>query len=243
VANRHPWERARASFFTRLLRRTLGNRKPVRCLDVGCGDGWFARQLHPRLASGSSITGWDVALSEERIREQSVNLPEAVRFTRSAPQGGFDLILCMDVCEHVEDDVAFLHQIVNEYLVPGGLLLCSVPAWPELYSHHDVALHHYRRYRPEVAAERLRGSGLNLVRQGGLFHCLLPVRSLQMMLWRRREALGLPIDTGAGSWQGSSIWTGFLTAVLGAEGYLSWLASALNLNLPGLSWWSLCEKP
>jgi hypothetical protein len=215
----------------------------LRCLDVGCGDGWFSRQLHSHLPLGSTIVGCDVALNDERIAMQSVGLPEEVRFTRHTPKEGFDLILSLDVFEHVEDDVAFMRQLVADNLVPGGTLLCSVPAWPALFSHHDRNLKHFRRYRPRDCAERLRSSGLNLVRQGGLFHCLLPVRCLQMLLWRQQEGSGQPIDTGAGTWQGSAALTGLLTAVLSTEGYLSQLASAMGFHLPGLSWWALCEKP
>jgi SAM-dependent methyltransferase len=243
VVNRHPWERARANFFARLVRHTFARHGPLRCLDVGCGDGWLARQLHPHLPPGSTIVGWDVALNDERIAMQSVGLPDAVRFTRHTPQGAFDLILSLDVFEHVEDDVGFMRQLVADHLFAGGALLCSVPACPALFSHHDRNLRHFRRYRPRDCADRLRNSGLDLVRQGGLFHCLLPVRCLQMLRWRQQGRSGEPIDTGAGTWRGSAAVTGMLTAALSAEGYLSWLASAVGLHLPGLSWWALCEKP
>jgi SAM-dependent methyltransferase len=147
-AIRHPWEQARSAFFTRILLDATAEFEQVRCLDVGCGDGWFARQLFDVLPPDSRVIGWDIGLDTPLIQELSRDLPEGMALTETAPRGRFNLILCMDVIEHVPDDVAFVTDLVHRYLEPDGILLCCVPAWPRLYGRHDLALRHYRRYNP-----------------------------------------------------------------------------------------------
>ncbi len=57
----------------------------------------------------------------------------------------FDLITCLDVIEHTPDDRATLREL-RRVCQPGGWLLVTVPAYQALWSLHDDANHHYRRY-------------------------------------------------------------------------------------------------
>src|SRR4029079_14886838 len=81
---------------------------------------------------------------------------------RSAPLGPdfraeepYDLILLLDVLEHIADDVAAL-AAARRALRPGGHLLVTVPALPWLWSRHDEANHHHRRYLPRGLRRSLR---------------------------------------------------------------------------------------
>jgi 2-polyprenyl-3-methyl-5-hydroxy-6-metoxy-1,4-benzoquinol methylase len=65
---------------------------------------------------------------------------------RDLASGRYNLVLLMDVLEHVQEDNKFLAEIVDGYLAKGGNLIITVPAFPFLYSRHDVYLAHYRRY-------------------------------------------------------------------------------------------------
>lgn len=237
TVQRHPWELARGAFCGRLVRSTLANRAAVSCLDVGCGDAWFARQLLPSLPAGSTIVGWDPALRD--VTGAVADLPTGLSLTAEPPQGTFDLILCMDVIEHLEDDAGMLRQLVEERLKPDGILLCTVPAWPSLFSDHDVALQHFRRYAPREGAAVLEAAGLRIVRRGGLFHALAVVRWLQTLRWRRVPAKA----HGIGRWDASPLVTASIAAVLSLEGWLSWAAARVGLQLPGLSWWAICRRP
>jgi SAM-dependent methyltransferase len=241
IGTRHPWEQARAAFFSRVILDAFPKRRRVRFLDVGCGDGWFAGQLLAKLPRGSGGVGWDIALDEQEIR--SLDAPRGLSFTSIAPADPFDLLICLDVIEHVEDDSTFLRDLVRRNLVSGGMLLCGVPAWPILFSRHDVELKHVRRYTPQSCAQRLQDAGLHIIRSGGLFHSLLPVRCWQKLLWRCKDLPGDRMVTGLGQWRGSPAVTLLLTALLQAESVVSWVAAQANLNIPGLSWWSLCQKP
>src|SRR5207253_1181175 len=101
---RHPWEEARFRFFARIVAATELPR-PVRILDVGAGDGWFARRLVERLGPAAEITCWDPAYTREQIDELSARAGGTIGFSASRPAAAFDLVLLLDVLEHVDDDV------------------------------------------------------------------------------------------------------------------------------------------
>jgi SAM-dependent methyltransferase len=249
TATRHPWELARASFFNRLTLSACPPGRPVQVLDAGCGDAWFSRQLLPFLPAGSEVVGWDTALDDERLAVFSSSLAPSMTLSRDAPAGDFDVILCMDVLEHVADDLAFASDLCGR-LKPGGYFVCSVPAWPGLFSRHDLALRHFRRYTPWQARKLLEAGGLTLVRKGGLFHGLAAVRRLQLLAWGRAEPLADPFSyvepegqpVGLAAWNASPAVTALVAGALRAEGHLSRVMAAVGLEVPGLSWWALCRK-
>ncbi|MER3559157.1 MAG: methyltransferase type 11, partial [Armatimonadota bacterium] len=57
----------------------------------------------------------------------------------------FRLIVALDVLEHLPDEAHALAELWR-VLEPDGWLITTVPAYRWLWSKHDVALHHYRRY-------------------------------------------------------------------------------------------------
>ena len=250
VENRHPWELARAAFFNRLILGSLDPGRPVRVLDVGCGDGWFSRQLLPRLPASSELVGWDTALDDDLLSIFSADLPPGMTLTRLEPTGTFDLILCMDVLEHVPDDLALLTDLKERFLATGGTFLMSVPAWNSLFSKHDLALRHYRRYTPREGLRLMQAGGLSVLRKGGLFHGLAVVRAAQVARWGRVLPLEDPAlypnaedAVGLGAWKAPRPITRLVAAILATEGWFSSAASRVGLEVPGLTWWALCRKP
>ena len=77
------------------------------------------------------------------------------------PAGHYDLVALLDVLEHVTDDSAALAAIRGR-LKPGGALLVTVPANRWMWSAHDVAHHHHRRYRRGEIAALAREAGLEV---------------------------------------------------------------------------------
>jgi SAM-dependent methyltransferase len=249
MTGRHPWELARASFFKRIILSVCRSGYPVRVLDAGCGDAWFSRRLCPSLPSGSEVVGWDTALDDERLAVFSSNLPPGMVLSRDEPAGDFDVILCMDVLEHVANDRVFVWDLSSR-LSSGGHFVCSVPAWPGLFSRHDQALRHFRRYTPRQARTLLESAPLTLVRKGGVFHGLAAIRWLQLLSWGRVEPLADPFSyiepdgqpVGLAAWNASRAVTSVVAGALRAEGQFSRVAAAVGLEVPGLSWWALCRK-
>jgi SAM-dependent methyltransferase len=240
-ARRHPWEEARFRFFERLLRRRGLLETAGRVLDVGAGDGWVARGLASSLPPDARIVCWDTGYSDALLDEPDFRSSERVAFARERPRDDFSLVLLLDVIEHVEDDDAFLRTLVDENVVPGGHVLVSVPAWPSLFSSHDVRLRHHRRYTPRGARDVISGAGLALVASGGLFHSLLVPRSVQVA--RERVARSRAAAGDLGTWNAPALATRAVLAALQIDGAVSRAAAAARVDLPGLSWWGLCRKP
>ena len=202
---RHPWESVRAGFFLDVLSSVIGPSESVRILDAGSGDAWFARQLvatHPR----ASVTCFDPGYGD------GARLPDPVpgiEFVAAGPSEQFDVVTLLDVLEHVQNDAAFLAWL-TERLRPGGRLLISVPAWPFLFSRHDDALGHFRRYVPSRLAQMLGAASLKIVQSGGLFHTLLPVRATLAAGERLRREHGGDAVNGATHelvWRGGTLLT------------------------------------
>ncbi len=238
--HRHPWERRRAAFFGETL-ASVRPARDVRWLDAGAGDGWLAGTLRANVAPGARLTCWDANYADEEIGELRQAAP-GVDFVRDAPPGPFDLITAFDVLEHVEDDVAFVATL-HERLRPGGTLLVSVPAWPMLYGPHDEVLAHHRRYRPREARALVLGAGFTIRRAGGLFHSLLPVRVVQRLAVRAGLTTGTTTtEVPALHWSWPEAPTRVVLGALATDNGLSALASRVGLELPGLTWWAVCER-
>ena len=73
----------------------------------------------------------------------------------------FDTVICLNVLEHVDDDISALHAI-RRLLGPGGRLVLLVPALQALYGTIDRALGHHRRYKRDGLADLLRATGYTL---------------------------------------------------------------------------------
>jgi SAM-dependent methyltransferase len=240
LQTRHPWEEARFRFFGGLLRRSGVAQRSGRVLDVGSGDAWLARGLARSLSSGARVVCWDDGYSEAVLAEPDFKDTAQFTFVRQRPAQRFDLVLALDVLEHVLEDREFVRTLVDENLDPGGHALVSVPCWPWLFTSHDAHLRHHRRYSPDGARELLERAGLEVVASGGLFHALLVPRVLQKVreLWVT-PATPPPDLSG---WRAPALVTGMVHGALALDGLASRAASALHLNLPGLSWWALCRK-
>jgi hypothetical protein len=237
AVRRHPWELARAEFFLRLLGQTNVVAGAMQVLDVGAGDTWLARQVKNALPPGSNVTCWDTNYTTQDIASLA---DHGLELVTERPPGVFDGVLMLDVLEHVEDDAGFVRSVVDELLVPGGFAFVSVPAWKELFTSHDVGLRHHRRYSPASCRKLLQGAGLEVVREGGLFHTLLPVRAGQALVERARPVKSL--DGGIGRWRRGPLLTAMFTRGLVLDGRLSLWLSSRGWALPGLSYWALCRR-
>ena len=255
---RHPWEIARARFFTEVVAGVNPNGGPLRAMDIGAGDGYLARHVLQGLPAGSTMTCVDANYSELDLARLAVPPLAGLTFARARPAGRHDVVMLLDVIEHVPDDRAFLDEILEDSLQPGGAALVSVPAWDLLYGPHDVALKHYRRYQPAQCRALLRAAGLEIVRDGGLFHSLLVPRILQrvsevafgvLRLGRGGQSRGGDTDRPAddrpanlGEWRGGPLLSSVVTMALDADTRLSAQLARRGHELPGLSYWALGRR-
>ena len=235
-SRRHPWELARARFFLGLLADRGLLVTGHDWLDVGAGDSWFAERLRVRVPEAATITCWDPNYTAEDLAADHVGITlTAERPER--PERRADRILMLDVVEHVEEDRGFVGGIVTDLLAADGWVLASVPAYQSLFSSHDRALQHYRRYSPGELRSLLARSGLTVVANGGLFGSLIPIRVVQVAL--ERVGLNRTPTTGVGAWNAGTVPTKALTWALEADGTLSQALDRRGRALPGLSCWAL----
>jgi hypothetical protein len=192
------------------------------------------------LAPTTRLACWDVHYPSDRPPDDP-DARRGIEFSATRPTGTFGGVLMLDVIEHVPDDVAFVRDVVDGSLDSGGWVLASVPAYQSLFSSHDRALKHFRRYSPAELRTVLEAAGLSVVVRGGLFHGLLPARGAQVLRERHRPPSDAAV--GIGAWRGGTRLTKALTAVLDAETRISLVLATRHFPpVPGLSTWAFCRR-
>lgn len=238
---RHPWEMSRFRFFGDLLRsrNTLVGNASV--LDVGAGDGFVSAQLAEESSPDCEFTCWDVEYEENAAVVLGLESHANVSLQKERPDSRFDLIMALDVLEHVEEDLELLDTLVSENLSDDGLVLISVPAWQALYSQHDEELTHLRRYSSESLGTLLKRAGLQKIEGGGLFHSLLVPRAITKL---KESLLSAKKDKNEGttlSWNHGPLITRAVYSALRLDNAISRVVAKTPISLPGLSLWALCR--
>jgi len=220
---RHWYYRSKAA----ALRRLVGPLAPRRLLDVGAGSGFFSRHL---LTEGGAQSALCVDVGYARDRDEMLD-GKPVLYRRDCGLTDCDLVLMMDVLEHVEDDRGLVRQYAAK--VPSGAhFLVTVPAFRFLWSGHDMFLEHKRRYVLPEIEETMREAGLVVVKGAYFFGFIFPLAAAVRLASRGdtkpRSSLrkhGPPTN-------------GLLTAVCNAE------LTFFPINrLAGLSAFVLARKP
>jgi SAM-dependent methyltransferase len=146
LEDHHWWFQSRLQLTRRVLDRYAPQPpdRPADMLDMGCGTGMFLeRQGTSRKTFGLDFSREALAFTRQRGLNRLVCGDSQKLPFRDAC---FDIVTAFDLIEHVDRDddlVAEVHRILR----PDGILLSTVPVHPALWSEHDVALHHKRRYR------------------------------------------------------------------------------------------------
>lgn len=172
LEDQHWWGVGRRDAILRLLDRE-GVAPTARVLDIGCSSGPLLADLRAR--GFGALAGIDVSeRAIERARARGFENTQTMDAGRlSFADQSFDVIVASDVLEHLADDRAALREWYR-VLSPGGLLFAFVPAHPFLWSTHDDANQHQRRYRHEELRLRIGESGFQLRRSGWWNSALFP---------------------------------------------------------------------
>jgi len=183
VQQRHWWFCARRRILQRLI-ESLRLPPQARILDSGCGSGGNLAMLSRfgRLqAMEVDATAREAAASLGICPVAAGCLPHQLPFDGER----YDLICLLDVLEHVDDDGAALVQLARR-LNPGGRVLVTVPAYAWLWSAHDVAHHHRRRYTASGLRQLAEQNGLVVQRLGYFNALLFPAIAAARLLGRWR---------------------------------------------------------
>ena len=177
------WFVARRHLITTLLDGYYALEGKLRVLDIGCGTGAMLDDLAPF----GDVTGADfapeaLAFCRERGAGNGTNYKLTRADVRCLPfqSNSFDVVTAMDIIEHIDDDKAASREILR-VLKPGGRLFVTVPAFPSLWSEHDEALHHYRRYTAPHLKDVFQRVGFAVPRLS------YTVTSLFPLIWTYRQ--------------------------------------------------------
>ena len=162
LEGKHWWLRGKRKLLETLLSSEC-NGDDLKILDVGCGVGFNAPILKPYTTSGELI-GVDKsphAINYSAKRNYSQLYCKKVEDLTEFSEGYFDVIIATDFIEHVEDDMLILQKIWG-LLKENGLSIITVPAFQFLWSQHDEALHHIRRYTKRELKEKTTTIGFKI---------------------------------------------------------------------------------
>jgi glycosyltransferase involved in cell wall biosynthesis len=165
-----------------------------RVLEVGSGTGGISRHLlsAPRLVATDTRPEYRALLGRLFANYDHVKIA-ALTLGAPAPELAserFDTIVCANVLEHVEDDVAALAQL-HQLLEPGGRLVLVVPMLRALYGEIDRAIDHHRRYERGEIEEKLVKAGFSVEHVSAINALGIPGWWLNSVVLRRRSVPGI----------------------------------------------------
>ncbi len=182
----HWWYRERRA----LLSQAIRGLAPGLALDIGAAGGgntqvltsagWRACALEYGVEGAQVAAGRGLAV----VRADAMRLPFA--------DACADLVTALDVLEHLDRDgdaAAEIHRVLR----PGGRLVVTVPVDMALWSEHDVAVGHVRRYTRDEVVQLLEGAGLVVDSAQSWLVLLRPVVAL-----RRRRSTGSDLSETPG---------------------------------------------
>jgi SAM-dependent methyltransferase len=168
VEDKHWWFVARRQILQKVICR-LSLPKDAQILEAGCGTGGNLEMLS-RYGQVSAMELDEIACQLANKRQVTQvkpgSLPDNIPFLWD-----YDLILILDVIEHLDNDLLALEALYYK-LKPGGYLLVTVPAYMFLWSEHDEINHHKRRYRLKALKKVVKKAGYE-VDYGSYFNTFL----------------------------------------------------------------------
>jgi SAM-dependent methyltransferase len=161
-------------------------------MEIGCSSGFLIRDLAKSFPE-AVIIGSDVVKEPlYRLARNLLGIP-LIRFDLlqcPLPDQSVDVLVMLNVLEHIEDDRGAIQKAFN-LLKPGGYLIIEVPAGPSLYDAYDAELQHFRRYAASELEGKLNEAGFKVCRRSHLGFVLFPafvaVKLLNKCFYRKEN--------------------------------------------------------
>lgn len=176
------WFKGRQDFVDVMFAKLETLPKNCKILVVGSGTGHDLEQL----GKFGKLHVLDIEAQAIQLVPQHLVETKTVGDVCDMPyeSDSFDVVVAFDMLEHVENDVKAVSEI-RRVLKKDGRLVFTVPAFNALFSGHDVAMHHYRRYNKKMA--RTLMSNFQKVDLGYWFFFLFAPAALIRLANKRSE--------------------------------------------------------
>jgi len=235
----HRWYKARAAFLKDVLDKvTPLNGRSLRILDLACALGGN----FPLLARYGRPIGLDIspiAISSSFKRGMAMVQADAQMLPFA--DESLDIVVALDVFEHLPRDRKGLSECMR-VLGPGGWLIFNLPACPALFSDHDRAFDHYRRYTKKELWQKLSSAGFDVKSINCWSFSLFPVVFfVRCILQKILKTFNISLESG------SDFKYPVPGVVLKTMGLLAWIERGLiqkGFSLPwGVSLFGYAQKP
>lgn len=174
---RHWWWRVREHILLDRIRELLGHKAPhARILDIGCGAGLFFDALE-QFGRVEGIESDATAVAQSGRWRSRIHAGGLDTFAPGAP---FDIILALDVVEHVRNPDVMLRQAAR-FLAGDGRILITTPAFDWLWTSHDTLNQHVKRYTAAEMRGLVRQAGLRPIASRYLFQSLVGLKLIVRM--------------------------------------------------------------
>ncbi|MEI8361404.1 MAG: class I SAM-dependent methyltransferase [bacterium] len=142
IENDHAWFLAKYDFLLTILKKVKISREQ-KIIDIGCGTGAVMKKLSD---SGYQVEGIDNSLDAlSYCQQKGLTVSNGTAEKIDVPNDYCDVVISLDVLEHLDNDKSAVTEF-HRILKTGGYVIATVPAHQFLWSYHDEALHHKRRY-------------------------------------------------------------------------------------------------
>ncbi len=175
------WHKGKLDLLKSLHENYVEKRQDLEILEIGCGTGEVLKLLD----KWGNVTGVD--FSQEAVDAcrkrgfKNLICGDVNEIDFKGKENSFDLVVCLDVLEHIQDDVKTM-KITYKLLKPGGIFIVAVPAYKFLWSTHDEALHHRRRYHSLEIKQKIKDSGFKLLKHTHFVALLFfPIAAVRLM--------------------------------------------------------------
>ena len=178
----HWWYRARREVLADVIARKVALPGDARILEIGCGTGHnLAMLAHFGDVDAIEIDAHSRDIASQRLGKPVGDAP--LPALSGITENQYDLVALLDVLEHVEDDRSSLQSIAKR-LRAGGTILITVPQFPWMWSGHDVANHHQRRYTKASLRAVIAAAGLKINLLQSFNSLLFPLAAADRLLAR-----------------------------------------------------------
>lgn len=173
-----------------MKRLCINSRERGKILDIGCGTGVILKLIEDfGVACGMEMSSEAIRFLQQRnlnlIVQSDAN--QIIPFRNNI----FSVITCLDVLEHLDNDLSLIEEMFR-VCKPGGHVVITVPAFQILWSPHDVALHHKRRYTKKQILRMIHQLNWRVINcsyyNAILFFPILGIRILKKYLSNKKLA-------------------------------------------------------